>query len=65
MSEDTEPRTGDSAAEEAERQQPEPTRTTAEGDLPETSKTDPNAITGEDQNPGQTDSPAPDDDVGK
>ncbi len=65
MSEDTEPHTDQSAKEEAARQQPEPTRTTAEGDPPEKSKTDPNAITGEDQNPGQTESPAPDDDVGK
>ncbi len=64
MSEDTEPRTGDSAADEAASQQPEPTSTTAKGDPPETSKTDPNAITGEDQNQGQTKSPAPDDDVG-
>ncbi|MBA3862056.1 MAG: hypothetical protein H0X56_08820 [Solirubrobacterales bacterium] len=64
MSEGTEPRTDRSAKEEAERQQPEPTRTTAEGDPPETSKTDPSPITGEDQNPGQTGSPAPEDDVG-
>jgi hypothetical protein len=65
MSEDTESRRSESAAEEAERQQPEPTSTTAAGDPPETSQTDPNAITGEDQNQGQTATPAPDDDAGK
>lgn len=64
MSEDTESRRSESAAEEAERQQPEPTRTTAAGDPPETSQTDPNAITGEDQNQDQTESPAPEGDIG-
>lgn len=65
MSEDHESHSRESAAEEAEKQQPEPTHTTAAGDPPEKSATDPNAITGEDQNKGQTESPAPDDDVGK
>jgi hypothetical protein len=63
MSEDTESR-GDRPEDEAKRQQPEPTPTTAAGNPPETSPTDPNAITGEDQNEGQTVSPAPDDDIG-
>jgi hypothetical protein len=63
MSEDSESR-GDHPEDEAKRQQPEPTPTTAAGDPPETSATDPNAITGEDQNQGQTEHAAPEEDIG-